>query len=138
MKKEKIWLGLIALVLLFSLGASYLISQQHQEGKIATITLKGKVVKTIDLEKVEKPYTFKLKTSEGHYNTIAVDKGSIGIIEADCPDQLCVHQGKISDGLKPIVCLPHKLVIRINGEVLDDEHTHQHEETKGTVDTIVQ
>ena len=55
MKKEKIWIGLIALVLLLSLGASYLINQQHQEEKIATISLKGKVVKTIDLEKVEKP-----------------------------------------------------------------------------------
>ena len=96
------------------------------------------MVKTIDLEKVEKPYTFKLKTGEGHYNTIAVDKGSISIIEADCPDQLCVHQGKISDGLKPIVCLPHELVIRINGEVLDDGHTHQHEEIDRKVDTIVQ
>ena len=138
MKKEKIWIGLIALVLLLSLGASYLINQQHQEEKIATISLKGKVVKTIDLEKVEKPYTFKLDTGEGHYNTIAVNKGNISIIEADCPDQLCVHQGKITDGLKPIVCLPHELVIRINGEVLADAQTHQHEETEATVDTIVQ
>ena len=96
------------------------------------------MVKTIDLEKVEKPYTFELKTGEGHYNTIAVDKGSISIIEADCPDQLCVHQGKISDGLKPIVCLPHKLVIRINGETLADAQTHQHGETETTVDTVVQ
>jgi len=138
MKKEKIWIGLIALVLLLSLGASYLISQEHQEEKIATISLKGKVVKTIDLEKVEKPYTFKLDTGERHYNTIAVDKGSISIIEADCPDQLCVHQGKITDGLKPIVCLPHELVIRINGETLEGGQTHQHEDTEATVDTIVQ
>lgn len=138
MKKEKIWIGLIVLVLLGSIGASYFINQQHQERKIATITLKGKIVKTIDLEKVKKPYTFKLKTEDGHYNTIAVEKGSISIIEADCPDQVCVHQGKISDGFKPIVCLPHELVIRINGEVMSDASAHQHEASEGAVDTIVQ
>ena len=32
---------------------------------------------------------------------------------ASCPDGLCVHQGAISDGLLPIVCLPNKVQIQI-------------------------
>ena len=30
-------------------------------------------------------------------------------------DQICVHQGYISDGSQPIVCLPNRLIIQIQG-----------------------
>ena len=33
--------------------------------------------------------------------------------EADCPDRLCVKQGEITNGIYPIVCLPHRLTVRI-------------------------
>ena len=42
--------------------------------------------------------------------------GSIGIITADCPDKLCVHQGFISDSRLPITCLPNRLVIQLRPE----------------------
>ena len=34
---------------------------------------------------------------------------------ADCPDQVCVHQGWISDSTVPIVCLPHQVIIEVTG-----------------------
>jgi hypothetical protein len=34
---------------------------------------------------------------------------------ANCPDQTCVKQGVIKDGTVPIVCLPHKVIVRIEG-----------------------
>lgn len=127
MKKQKLWLIIIAIILFTSLWASYYINNIHHDGKIASIYVGGKVVKTIDLDKVEKPYTFKINGKNGGYNIIAVEKGNISIKEADCPDQVCVHQGKISDGVKPIVCLPHELVIKINGEKIDTHHEHEHQ-----------
>lgn len=35
------------------------------------------------------------------------------MLEADCPDQVCVHAGWLTDSAAPIVCLPHRLVIRL-------------------------
>ena len=37
------------------------------------------------------------------------------MIDADCPDQLCVKQKKISLKNETIVCLPNKVVIEIEG-----------------------
>ena len=35
--------------------------------------------------------------------------------EADCPDGYCKRQGEISTEKETIVCLPHKLVVEIQG-----------------------
>ena len=44
--------------------------------------------------------------------------------EADCPDGYCEEQGKINNRTQTIVCLPHKLVVKIKTEnddsVIDD------------------
>lgn len=121
MKKEKLWLIIIAILLGVSIMASLFIQTIHQEGKIAEIYQEGKLVKTINLDTVKKAYTFILEDEHGGHNTILVEPGAISIQEADCPDQICVHQGKISDGIKPIVCLPHELVIKINGKDVNDD-----------------
>lgn len=47
------------------------------------------------------------------YNLIKVEGGKISVIDADCPDKTCVHTGWIENGLVPIACIPHKLLIRI-------------------------
>ena len=44
---------------------------------------------------------------------IRVEHGSIQVVSADCPDQVCVRQGAISGGYVPIACVPHGLVIDI-------------------------
>lgn len=52
----------------------------------------------------------------GGYNVITVENGAVRVSEADCPDKVCVSTGSISGGAVPIVCLPHKLEVRvING-----------------------
>lgn len=52
---------------------------------------------------------------EGGSNVVSVDGGGAWISEADCPDRLCVLQGKIFGGGQSIVCLPHLLVVYLEG-----------------------
>ena len=53
-------------------------------------------------------------TDENHsYNTIVIENGQVWIDQADCPDKLCVKQGKISKNGLSIICLPHKLTILV-------------------------
>lgn len=54
--------------------------------------------------------------TEGGVNTLVIENGEAYVIEADCPDKLCVKQGRISKVGQAVICLPHKLVIRIKGE----------------------
>ena len=49
-------------------------------------------------------------------NRLIIRDGEAWIEEADCPDRLCVHQGKISHTNESIVCLPHRISVRIVGE----------------------
>ena len=44
-----------------------------------------------------------------------VRPGAIRVSEADCPDKICVGMGWLTDGAAPIVCLPHRLMIRRRG-----------------------
>lgn len=81
---------------------------------MARITRDGILLEEIDLSRVDEPYSIALEDGSG-LNTVLVEPGRIRISEADCPDQICVNQGYISDSTVPIVCLPHRLMVEIVG-----------------------
>lgn len=106
---------LLLLVLVGAACATYVLLRPAGTGVVARITLDGELVEEIDLSAVTEPYTFTLEGPGGFTNTIQVEHGRIRVLEAGCPDQVCVNQGYISDGTVPIVCLPNRLVIEIVG-----------------------
>lgn len=57
----------------------------------------------------------------GGENVLVIENGEAYISEADCPDKLCVNQGKISMNGQSVICLPHKTVIEITGEKQSDK-----------------
>ena len=57
---------------------------------------------------------------DGAVNVIAVENGAVYMKEANCRDGLCIHQGKMKNAAKTIVCLPHKLVVRLEGDSAPD------------------
>lgn len=71
-----------------------------------------KCVEQIELGDVDKPYSFAVTGSIG-VNIISVEYGRICVSEAQCPDQICVQNGWISNGTEMIVCLPNKLVVQL-------------------------
>ena len=52
---------------------------------------------------------------QGGYNVLVIENGEAWLSEADCPNLLCVKTGKIRYAGQSIVCLPHKLAVRIVG-----------------------
>ena len=82
----------------------------------AKIIRDGAVISEIRLGDVKEPYEFDIDAPGGGKNRIRVERGRICVIDADCPDRICVDQGYIDDPSAPIVCLPHKLTITIAGE----------------------
>ena len=57
---------------------------------------------------------------EQNYNQLVIKDGIADITDANCPDQLCVHQSAISKDGQSIICLPHELVISIEGGAAND------------------
>ena len=82
----------------------------------ARIYQDGVLIKHLDLSAVVELYSFPVERGTG-FNVIAVERGRIRVLEANCPDGSCVRQGWVSGGSIPIVCLPHRLVIRLEGGV---------------------
>lgn len=113
MIKTRTWILLIGILLILSVSSLVLMqSGKSAEAATASICLNNVCIRTIDLSEVDEPYSFPV-TGENGTNLISVENGRIRVSEADCPDQVCVNQGWQSDGLTPIVCLPNKLVIRL-------------------------
>lgn len=52
-------------------------------------------------------------SDQSGYNRLMISGGEASVSDADCPDGLCVSQKAISRKGESIICLPHKLVIRI-------------------------
>lgn len=49
----------------------------------------------------------------GGTNILQIKNGRAKMIEADCPDQLCVHQKAVSMNHESIICLPNKVVVTV-------------------------
>lgn len=49
----------------------------------------------------------------GGKNLLVIEEGRAYIKESECPDHLCERMGKISLVNERIVCLPHKLTVKI-------------------------
>lgn len=118
-KTTKFWIYFLVAVLLLSSFAMIFFGSTAG-GDIAVISVDGEVVKEINLSEVTSPYTFRLDVSDTQYNILRVDTGEISVIEASCPDHVCVHKGTICDSSSPIVCLPNKVIIAIHSDSVTD------------------
>ena len=49
----------------------------------------------------------------GGTNLLQIKNGRADMIEADCPDQLCVNQKAISLNHENIICLPNKVIVEV-------------------------
>ncbi|MBP3657183.1 MAG: NusG domain II-containing protein [Clostridia bacterium] len=117
MKKKDILLiaGLLIAALLL-----YLVSL------ITLGTEAASVVVTLDGEEVlRRPLavedTYEIRQEDGSVNVIAVEGGEVYMAQANCRDGLCIRQGRMKNAAKTIVCLPHKLVVKLSGEPIAQE-----------------
>lgn len=58
---------------------------------------------------------FPISTPNGGENRVYIQDDLVFMESANCPDQICVHQGVITDSTVPIVCLPNRVIVRIEG-----------------------
>lgn len=109
-KADKILIGVLLVLSLIGVSLSLSVFPTASD-KVAEITVDGVVVKSMPLKEGYQQ-EFRIGTEE-EYNIIKVENGNIRIVEANCPDQLCVRTGWISHMPQQIVCLPYRLVIKV-------------------------
>ncbi|MGL5676247.1 MAG: NusG domain II-containing protein [Cellulosilyticaceae bacterium] len=118
-KGNLIMIACVTLLLIGSMVSLFFLSKgQSLTHPTAIISQNGKAIKTIDLTTSDS-LSFTIEDGKGGFNTLQVQDGNIGIIEANCPDKLCIDSGFISNSILPLVCLPHGLTIEIQEATTD-------------------
>ena len=107
MKKRDIIL--IASILVVAIAFFLIVELTKEEGAGVTVKVDGVKVAEYSLSKNG---TYPLN---GGTNILVIENGKAYLTDANCPDKLCVHQGKISRTGETITCLPNKLTVTVFG-----------------------
>ncbi len=81
------------------------------KGAMVQVTVEGRVVDTIPLT-LDDHYNMQFQDKRNGFD---VRKGQVKMTAANCPDGLCLHQKAIQYENETIVCLPHRLVLKVVG-----------------------
>lgn len=110
-KKEIILLAVIFVIILVVAVIFY--GGKKDDGSIAIVTIDGVEYGSYALsEDQEIPIVINGVTT----NHLIIKDGMADMIDADCPDQLCVNMKSISMNAETIVCLPNKVVVEVESD----------------------
>lgn len=84
-----------------------------ETGNKVTVEQRGEEIGTFPLDKdAEIPIEYKGKET----NFLVIEDGYCYMKEAECPDHLCIKQGKIDKVGQTIVCMPNQVVVTVVGD----------------------
>lgn len=105
---------ILILIILLAVGAYFGITKYNEskEGELkAEIYVNKKLYETVSLNE-EKTITI---NQDGKINVVHVHDGGVEIEDANCPDDVCVKTGFVNTKSRGIVCIPHKVQVKIVG-----------------------
>ena len=100
---------LIASLLALGLLAAILLPLALPSGRAVSVELNGKQLAEYPLD-----VDARIELGDGSWsNLLVIEDGTAFFERADCPDGGCIARAPISREGETIICLPHRLVIRI-------------------------
>ena len=109
-RKDMILIVVVLIVAAIGFGAKFLFAEK---GGTVTIRIDGKDYGTYPLNED--------KTIDiDEHNKVIIKEGVVYMEDADCPDKLCIKQGKIDSNGQKIVCLPNKTIVEVSSEKESD------------------
>ncbi len=111
------WDKVIFVILIFTSLSGLLLQGSffaERQGLQAVVEVDGALYGRYSLE--EKNGKTLAITTEFGYNKIVIENGGVRVTESTCPDRLEILAGEIRNSGEMLVCLPNRLVVRIEGE----------------------
>lgn len=112
MKKGDIVIVAVLLSVIAWFVMPLIVEDEHVDAASAEIIVNGEIYRTVAL--TEEAETIEIRTDRG-YNVLRVSASGIEMIEADCPDQLCLGFGHVHHNGDTIVCLPNRIFVEVVG-----------------------
>ena len=106
---------LIASILVIALTALLFVELGKEDGARVIIAVEGQEIATYSL------FDNGDYSLNGGTNFLHIENGVAWLTDANCPDKLCVHQGKIDKTGEVITCLPNKLTVTVKGAIEGDD-----------------
>ena len=105
----------LAVVLLLAAGlAVWFWGGLSSGGTTAVVSVGTEEVQRIDLRSLQEPMTLTLDDLP-YPVTVTLWNDGVEVTQSQCPGQDCMHSGKIQRSGESIVCLPNRLMIRLEG-----------------------
>ncbi len=103
---------LIMVVLLLAMICLLGIKCGQKEGTYIVVCVDGEEVASYSMDINQ---NLQIIGVNGGTNELVIEDGEAYLLDASCPDLLCVHQGRIKYQGETIVCLPNRVVIKVIG-----------------------
>ena len=103
--KRKDFVFILSVLLAFAVSFA-VIKTVAKGGDTVKITVDGNLF-------CERPLSENCEIPINDTNIAVIENGAVYMKYASCPDKLCMHQGRIHDASRKIICLPNKVVIEV-------------------------
>ena len=109
--KRKIIFDVLLIFVCLSVGflSFIIIEANKEEGAYVRVSINGELKEEYSLSE-DGEYSI-----NGGSNILVIEGGAAYVRYADCPDGLCVNQGKISRTGERITCLPNRVMVDVVG-----------------------
>lgn len=108
--KKHIWdIALIGFCLAAAVALFFVFRFGQKQGAAVAVKVDGKETARYSLS-INGTYPL-----NGGTNILIIENGKAYLSYANCPDHLCVKQGKVSLNGQTITCLPNKLTVTVVG-----------------------
>lgn len=102
---------LIAALLILAGALGLFLRLGRHSGGYVSVSVHGETVAELPLDR---DASLPIETEGGH-NLLIIGGGAARMESADCPDLLCVKMGAVRWAGESIVCLPHQVVVTVEG-----------------------
>lgn len=103
----------ILIAVILGVLAIFLMSQSTEsKNMVATISIDGKIVDTIDLSTVDENH---IKSYLDGDVQLEIGKDKIAFLSSSCHSQICVDTGILDKSGDTAVCLPNKVLVTVKG-----------------------
>ena len=108
--KKKDWILILIIICVAALAwVSHLLLRDTGTGNVI-VKVDGEITGIYDLGEDREI------SINGGSNILKINGGKADMTDADCPDQLCVHQKAISASGENIICLPNKVIVEVKSK----------------------
>ena len=112
----RVWDGVAIAGVLLAALCLFLLPFLYGSGRVAVVRVDGEEVARMPLDQDAELHV----ENNGYHLTVTVADGAVFVSEADCPDRVCQHTGRIRKSGSAIVCAPAGVSVTIGGGGEDD------------------